>query len=69
MRQLGVFFIIFSAIFLILGVLLIILPSIPRLPGDILIKKKGLVIFIPLGTSILLSLLLTLILNLLFRGK
>ncbi len=69
MRQLGIFFIIFSAIFLIIGLLLIILPSIPRLPGDILIKKKGFVIFIPLGTSILLSLLLTLILNLLFRGK
>ncbi len=69
MRQLGIFFIIFSAIFLIIGLLLIILPSIPRLPGDILIKKKGFVIFIPLGTSILLSLLLTLVLNLLFRGK
>ncbi|ABB15159.1 MULTISPECIES: DUF2905 domain-containing protein [Carboxydothermus] len=38
-----------------------------RLPGDILIRKGNFTFFFPLASSILLSLLLTLILNLLFR--
>lgn len=32
-----------------------------RLPGDLLVQKKNFTLFIPLGTSILLSLLLSLI--------
>lgn len=35
-----------------------------RLPGDIVIKRKGLTVFIPLTSSLILSLLLTLVLNL-----
>ncbi len=69
MRSLGIFFLLLSVLFLLFGLLLIFLPSLPRVPGDIVIRKKGLVVFIPLGTSIILSLLLTLILNLIFRGK
>ncbi|MCK4741324.1 MAG: DUF2905 domain-containing protein [Anaerolineales bacterium] len=38
-----------------------------RLPGDIHIEKNGFSCFIPLATSILLSLLLTLALNILLR--
>ena len=38
-----------------------------RLPGDIHIERGGGTIFIPLATSILLSLLLTLIVNIIFR--
>jgi hypothetical protein len=37
------------------------------LPGDIVIRRGGLTIFIPIVTMILLSLLLTLILNFLAR--
>ncbi|WP_234946701.1 DUF2905 domain-containing protein [Thermosipho atlanticus] len=37
------------------------------LPGDIVIKKKGFVIFIPITSMILLSVILTIILNLIFR--
>lgn len=37
------------------------------LPGDIVIKRKNLVIYIPIVTSIILSIILTIILNLLFR--
>ena len=36
-----------------------------RLPGDFVYRRGGLTIFLPLGTSLLLSLLLTLILMLL----
>jgi hypothetical protein len=38
-----------------------------RLPGDIHIERDGFSCFIPLATSILLSLLLTLALNILLR--
>ncbi len=38
-----------------------------RLPGDIRFQRGGLTCFIPLGTSILLSLLLTVLLNLIAR--
>lgn len=38
-----------------------------RLPGDIHIERKGFSCFFPLTTSILLSLLLTLALNILLR--
>jgi hypothetical protein len=40
---------------------------IPRLPGDLSFGKGNTRVYIPLGTSILLSILLTLVLNLLFR--
>ena len=38
-----------------------------RLPGDLVFKRDGLSIYFPLGTCIVLSLLLTLVLNFLFR--
>ena len=40
------------------------IPWIGRLPGDILIKKGKWTFYFPLATSILLSILLTLLLNL-----
>jgi hypothetical protein len=39
----------------------------PRLPGDFSFGRRNVRVFIPLGTSIVLSILLTVILNLLFR--
>jgi hypothetical protein len=41
--------------------------GLPRLPGDFVFRRGGLTVFLPLGTSLLLSLLLTLILMLLRR--
>jgi len=40
-----------------------------RLPGDIHIQRDGFSLYLPLATSIILSLLLTLIFNLLFRRR
>lgn len=39
----------------------------PRLPGDILIQRENFTFYFPIVSSILLSLLLTLILNWFFR--
>ncbi len=47
-----------------LGVVLLLLPKIPglgRLPGDIIIKRKNFTFYFPLGTCILISLILSLI--------
>jgi len=54
----GIFFI---------GLLLTLGPKIPligRLPGDIFIEREGFSLYIPIATSILLSIVLTLLLNL-----
>jgi len=53
-----------GAVLIILGLLFHFgwsLPMVGRLPGDIVIRRNGLTIFLPLGTSVLLSILLTLL--------
>ena len=62
---------IFLGVFLVvIGLLTLALPKIsswPRLPGDIFIRKGNFNFYFPLATCLLLSLLLTLIFNLLKR--
>lgn len=43
------------------------LPGLGQLPGDIVIKRENFQLYAPLGTMIVLSLLLTLVLNLIAR--
>ncbi|HHW51231.1 MAG TPA: DUF2905 domain-containing protein [Pseudoclavibacter sp.] len=59
----GVVLIVLGAVFLVLGRI----PWLGRMPGDILIDRDNVTVFIPLGTMLLVSLLLTLIANLLAR--
>lgn len=59
------FLILFGLIIFLFGVLLLFLGKMPffgKLPGDILIHKKNVVIYFPLTTSLILSILLTLFL-------
>ena len=61
------FFITLGIIFLAIGLILMIAPKIPwlgRLPGDILIRKKNFTFYFPLATSIILSIILTVLINL-----
>ncbi len=54
----------------VIGVLIPLISKIPfigRLPGDIYIKKDNFVFYFPLATCIIISIVLTLILNLFFR--
>jgi hypothetical protein len=54
------------------GLLLVLAPRIPfigRLPGDIRFERDGVVVFIPLGTMLVVSVILTLILNVIGRGR
>ncbi len=67
MSDLGRFLIIIGAIMVLVGVVLYLSPKIPwlgRLPGDIVIKRQNFTFYFPLGTCILLSIILTLILYL-----
>ncbi|MCD6319141.1 MAG: DUF2905 domain-containing protein [Candidatus Desulfofervidaceae bacterium] len=69
-QTLGKFLIFTGVIIIIFGLLLILAPKIPylgRLPGDIVIQRKNFTFYFPWVTCLLLSIVLTIILNLLFR--
>ncbi len=64
MSDLARFFIIIGVILVVVGLALLLLPKIPglgRLPGDIVIKRENFTFYFPLGTSILISIILSLI--------
>ena len=64
--------ILFGLTLILLGLFFILIEKIPylgKLPGDIYIKKGNFVFYFPLATSIILSILLTIILNLISRRK
>lgn len=69
-QYIGKFLIIFGAVIVAIGGLLVLSGKIPwlgRLPGDVIIQKKNFTFYFPLATSILLSLILTFIFWLLRR--
>ena len=52
------------------GLVIVIAPNIPflgRLPGDIRIENENVRVFVPLGTMLLVSIVLTIVLNLISR--
>lgn len=54
----------------IAGLLLVFgskMPFFGKLPGDILIKKDNFTFYFPLTTSIIISIILTILLNIIFR--
>ncbi len=54
----------------VVGLVLVLAPNIPflgRLPGDIRIENENVRVFIPLGTMLVVSIVLTIVLNLLSR--
>lgn len=70
MNEIGKFFILIGIVTIVIGLLLMMVGKIPfigRLPGDIIIEKRNFVFYFPLGTSILLSIILSLIFYLLSK--
>lgn len=70
LNQLAKMLIFFGLILAFGGILLLALGKITeigRLPGDIYFKKGNFTFYFPLATSIILSIILTVILNLFFR--
>jgi len=70
LADLGKVLIIFGLFSIILGGSLLLLGKIPgfgRLPGDIYLQKDNFTFYFPLVTFFLLSIIVSIILNLLFR--
>jgi hypothetical protein len=62
-----------GVILALIGLILVVAPRVPglnrlgRLPGDIFIERGSITIFIPLVSSILISVLLTILVNIFLR--
>jgi hypothetical protein len=70
MEPLGRLLIVVGAVLLLLGLLVVLagrLPWLGRLPGDIRIERDGFSCMVPVATSLILSLLLTIVLNVVIR--
>jgi hypothetical protein len=65
----GRLLLVLALVIAVVGVILILAGRglIPRLPGDIAVERKNVRFYFPLGTSILVSLVVTLVLNLFLR--
>ena len=70
MSELGRALIVLGIVVVVLGIVLVLFDRVPwigRLPGDIHVQRGNWTFYFPLGTSILLSLILTLVLWLIGR--
>ena len=70
MQDLGRFLVVLGGVAVLAGLVLMFVPRIPwlgRLPGDIVINRGPVSLYFPLATSIVISIVLTLILNLFWR--
>jgi hypothetical protein len=70
MADIGRFLILLGVAAVVAGVLLLLQPRIPwlgRLPGDIVVQRERFTFYFPVVTSIVVSILLTLVLNVFFR--
>ncbi len=70
MQQMGWMLVVLGGLIALVGVVLLVFPSIPwlgRLPGDIVIETENGRFYFPLATSILVSVVLSVVLTLLAR--
>jgi hypothetical protein len=65
----GRMLLVFAAVLAVVGAVFLLMGRgvLPRIPGDLSFGKGNVRVFVPIGTSILLSIVLTIVLNLLFR--
>ena len=68
MNEMGKLLLLVGGMLLLVGFVALLLPSsLPKLPGDIYIKKPGFVFYFPIVTSILISIILTILFSLINR--
>jgi hypothetical protein len=70
LNELGRWLIILGVGLLVMGLLLTVagrIPGLGRLPGDIVIQRENFTFYMPLGTMIVVSLVLTVLINLIGR--
>jgi DUF2905 family protein len=70
MQDVGRFLIGVGAVLVVLGLVLLVVPRIPwvgRLPGDFVVRRGPVTFYFPLVTSLVVSIVLTVLLNLFWR--
>ena len=70
MHEIGRLLALVGAVTLLAGLVLMLAPRVPwlgRLPGDIVINRGPVSVYFPLATSIVVSIVLTVLLNLFWR--
>ena len=70
MGELGRILIVFGVVLVVLGAVFLVAPRIPflgQLPGDFLIRRDNATIYIPLATCLVLSLVISILLNVFWR--
>jgi len=68
MADVGRILIFFGVLFVVIGGVLMLFGRF-HLPGDITFRSGNVTLYIPIATSIILSVILTVVLNLLFRHR
>ncbi len=72
LEPIGRLLILVGGVLLVAGIVLVLgdrVPFVGRLPGDIRIERVGVVILIPLGTMLVVSVVLSLVLGIVGRGR
>ena len=72
LEPLGRALLVVVAVLMAVGFALVLAPRVPllgHLPGDIRIERDGVVIYIPLATMLVVSILLSVVISLLGRGR
>ncbi len=72
MSELGKLLVFVGGLIVVVGLVFIVggrIPFLGRLPGDFSFSRGNTHIYFPLATSVVLSVILTLVLNLFFRGR
>ena len=70
MGELGRILIFFGIALIVLGAIFLLGPRVPllgRLPGDILIRREHTTLYVPLATCLVLSLVISILLNIFWR--
>jgi hypothetical protein len=72
LEPLGRVLLVVGIVLVVAGLLLVLgvrIPFLGRLPGDLRIERDGLVVVIPLATMFIVSVILTILLNVVGRGR
>ena len=70
MTELGRTLLVLGGVVMLVGLALMLVPNVPwlgKLPGDILVKRDRFTVYFPIVTCLVLSVVLTLLVNLFFR--
>jgi hypothetical protein len=68
--ELGRILIVFGIVLVVLGAVFLVAPRVPflgRLPGDFVLRRDHATIYIPLATCLVLSLVISILLNIFWR--